>query len=114
MRPAYPLDGGDVRMIVQHDAAAAIDLEIDKAGSKNAAPRSDDLDVGRHGSRGNDALDLAATNDQRGIVVPCIAIEDARASQGKTAAHRVSVTLLRCGGTSGSRPRWRANASTKA
>ncbi|RVB44717.1 hypothetical protein EN898_31900, partial [Mesorhizobium sp. M7A.F.Ca.CA.001.06.1.1] len=45
-------------------------------------------------------------------ILPTGAVENPGASQGKAIAHTVSVTLRRLRGVSGSRPRWRANAST--
>ena len=53
-----------------------------------------------------------ADDQRRAVVVPAVAVEDSCA--GERRGHTVSVTLRRCGGRSGSKPRRRESASTKA
>ena len=113
MCPADGFDRGDVGMVVEHDAAAAIDLDVDEAWDQQAGAGLDLGHAGRNGAIGQNGLDQAFVDDESRIVMPVGAIEDAGASEGETVAHRVSVTLRRLRGASGSRPRWRAKASTK-
>ena len=82
MRPADRLDAFDDRVVVEHDAAAAIDLEIDEAGRENVAGL-DDCRAGRNFAARNDCLDHTAANDERGILMPGFAVEDALARQGR-------------------------------
>src|SRR5580692_5539681 len=97
--------------LVEEKAAAAIDLPVDEARSQDAAakvallPAARALRMGRQ--RDNDAL----LNDKRAIVEELFAVEETRPEQHEH--QRVSVTLRRCGGLSGSRPRRRAQASAR-
>ena len=101
-------------MIVEHDAAAAVHLEVDEARRDQAAAEVDRLHAGRQRTARDDGLDAFAIDHQRRVVVPRQPVEDARAGECEAPVHSVSVTLRRLGGASGSRPRWRAKASTKA
>ena len=95
---------------VEQRTATAIDLQIDEAGTEYPARQCDLLSI-RRGSFGDDCLDLAVTDDQRGLLPPARTVKDAGAGIDGM-AHVVSVIFLRCGGLSGSKPRWRDNIST--
>src|SRR5688572_10446784 len=76
MRPADRLDSLDIRMIVEHDAAAAIDLRVDEAGGKHVAVL-DYLRAGRNLVPRADSFYRITANDERGILMPGFAVEDA-------------------------------------
>ena len=59
------------------------------------------------------ASTMPPSHDQRGIVVPVLAVEDAGAGEGETVAHMVSVTLRRLRRLVRIEPAMRAKASTK-
>ena len=84
MRPADRLDALDIWMIVEHDAAAAIDLQVDKAGGEHVAG-VDGFRAFRNFPARNDRLDDAAANDQRGVLMPGFAVEDALGGKGEDA-----------------------------
>ena len=75
-------NGGDPldrRIGVEQNAAAAIDLPVDKAGAENPAAEIDLLAAARAVSNGDERLDGAALHDQRAIVVQPFAVEQAGA-----------------------------------
>src|SRR5688572_1919829 len=113
MRPADRLDAFGAGMVVEHDAATAIHLQVDEAGRQHIAGL-DDLRAGRNLVPRDDSFYRVTAKDERGILMPAFAVEDLLGEEGKHVAHIVSVTLRRCGGWSGFSPRCRAKASTKA
>ncbi len=105
-------DGRNVGRKVELRPAAAIHLEVDQPRGDRAAIEGHALDVERRiGCR--DPFDAVTGDDQHRAVPPQLAVEDARTGISEAVGHRVSVTLLRCGGWSGSKPRLRDSSSTK-
>ena len=106
-------DAGDAlgcRVIVEQDAAAAIDLHVDIAGRKQAAAEIPRRAVRSLGVR-DDCGDALAFDDDRVVVEKTFAVEDPRAGQNDH--QTVSVTLRRLRGRSGSRPSRSASASAR-
>ena len=105
-------DGGDAfrgAFVVEQHAAAAIDLHVDEARREQPlhAPSGGiggNVAIGHHGG------DLLVGNDDAVAIDDAHAVENPGAGQGN-AHYRVSVTFIRCGGWSGSRPRARASVS---
>ena len=97
-----PFDGRGI--VIEERAATAIHLRIDETGRQQSAVKLHDVHVHRDPA---DIRDDSAIDDKRRTLMRRLAVEDARAGQGK-AAHRVFVTFLRRRGRSGSRPRARA------
>jgi hypothetical protein len=83
MRGADAADRSDRRRVVQHDTAAAIDLEIDEARRQESTGEVDDFHASRKGIVGNDRFDDAVGDEQRLAVVPILAVEDAGAADCK-------------------------------
>ncbi len=104
-------DGFDAGIEIEQGAAAAIDLQVDEARREDAAAHRHALRVGGRVG-GDDGFDPAVGDDQRRAIPPGFAVENAGAGIGD-AAHTVSVIFFRCGGWSGSKPRWRDSISTK-
>ena len=97
------------RLVEQH-AAAAVHLPVDQTGREHAAAQIALAPAGRTARMRHDRDDAPVLAGQRAVVDHPLAVEQPRA--GVNVHHRVCVTLLRCGGLSGSRPRARAHAST--
>ncbi len=101
-------DGLDRRRVVEQRAAAAVDLGVDEAGHEQTAAEvvavggGRDLGVVDHGRD-------AARFDDHGLARDELAVEQGAAVDERR-RHSVSVTLVRCGGRSGSRPRASAAA----
>ena len=113
MRLADRLDALERGPVVEHDAAAAIDLQVDEAGRQHAGARLRDLGgIGRLVAF-HDRLDQPVAHHQHGVAQPELAVEDPGCREGETVAHSVSVTLRRFGGWSGLSPSRTAKASTK-
>ena len=101
-------DGIDGAGFVEERSAATIDLKVDEAGHDEAAS-----EVGGVTGGSGEIVDPAVANDERrAVIAPAVAVEYSRSGEGRR--HIVSVTLRRCGGRSGSNPRRRDSASTKA
>ncbi|MGT2513540.1 hypothetical protein ACVOMT_04140 [Sphingomonas panni] len=88
------------RVVVEQHPAAAIDLRIDIARHQPAAAEVDDLRIVPGVEVGDDAI----LDPERAAVLRAMIGQDAPAAKDET-AHRVSVTLRRCGGWSGFSPR---------
>ena len=106
-------DAGDAlgcRVVIEQDAAAAVDLHVDIPGRKQAAgkiPRGAVRSLGVRDDRG----DALAFDNDRVVDQKPFAVEDPRA--GKNDHQTVSVTLRRLRGRSGSRPSRNASASAR-
>ena len=100
----------DGRRVVEQHAAAAVDLDVDEAGQQRVAlqivPRTR---MRRHVRRITDPSDASIGDHHRQAADQSAPGQYAAVDQ-HAPAHTVSVTLLRCGGTSGSCPRRSANA----
>ena len=119
MRAADLDDRIDARIIVEQHAAAAVDLRVDESGHEPLAFEIVDalLAVARAAAC---ALGLPLLMAVHGLDTPGVEHDDAaffEARIGQHAAvdqrqahHSVSVTLLRCGGLSGLKPRAKASA----
>ncbi len=96
---------------VQHQPAAAVHLQIQKCGGKDTgygpAPLGRCLGFGQDGG---DPVRL----DHQGVAVKETRAVNYPGAGQNLGHHTVSVTLRRCGGVSGSKPRRRANPSIKA
>jgi len=112
--PMRLADGGDAvdrRMIVEQDAAAAIHLQVDEAREKIAS-QLPVLEVGRALSGRHHADDQASVHEDAPVRLKTVGRQDARGMECDR-AHRVSVTLRRCGGRSGSNPLARLSDTAK-
>ncbi len=98
MGVADGLDGRDVLTVVEHDAAAAIDLKIDEARGKQPALEPDGFASGWNVGLGDDIGDRVAADDQRHALQAARAVENLGSDKGGRGHHRVSVTLHRWGG----------------
>ncbi len=107
MRSADVAQGGEVRRPVHHHPAAAIYLQVHETGGQRAL-----YPLHQHapGDLSN-PHDPPAVEDHGPRAHPR-PVENPRG--GNRPHHIVSVTLRRCGGTSGSKPRLRASPSTQA
>ncbi|CUX23287.1 hypothetical protein AGR7B_Cc270066 [Agrobacterium deltaense RV3] len=109
-------DAGDafhIRLVIEHHAAAAIDLKVDEAWRNEQSFRVDDFGVCWHGYAVNNVGNVAITGHERFAIVPRGAIENAGADKCLAAAHWVSVTFFNATGASGLKPRARDNCSMK-
>jgi hypothetical protein len=102
-------DAVDVGAVVEQHAAATIHLRVDETGHEQLAVEIEDAIGTDDLARAHDRFDAPVTNQQRAAVF------DARIGQDLAILEReqhqtVSVTLWRCGGWSGSRPRASASA----
>src|SRR6185437_16617298 len=98
----------DVRLIIEQDTAASVDLAIDEPGQQDPAGQIAHFRVWR--DAGREFHDAAVLDDHR-VVAPALRRE--HACVGERGGHQtVSVTLARWGGWSGSRPRAIASAFT--
>ncbi len=102
------------RRIVEQHAAAAIDLRIDEARRQHAALQTMHRQVARHHCLRHHVEDARAVDHDGVLRAPLGAVEDLRACDREPGHHKVSVTFLRRGGVSGSKPRARAIRSTVA
>ncbi len=107
-------DGLDAGGVVQHHAAATIDLKIDKTRRDQPARERHPLDPGGQVGLGLDRGDPACVDQQGAALVAVMAVEDVGAEIGLGRGHIVSVTFLRLRGRSGLPPRSAARRSTKA
>ena len=99
--------------VVEHHAAAAIDLEVDESGREDIAGEVDLLAGRRDPIVAVEHRHHAILEPQGVGVVEAAAVEDPAAAEGENpGAHRVSVTFLRWRGASGSIPRFAATCST--
>ena len=98
----------DSQAIVEKDVAAAIHLRVDKAGNKPAL-----VEIDRGVIRHADRADRGGIEIEGHRIALAVSAQDATIGKGQT-VHRVSVTLRRKGGWSGSRPRARASRSAAA
>src|SRR5882724_3172991 len=110
MRGGDAGDGLGRRLLVEQDAAAAIDLNVDIAGRKQTAGKVQRGAARSFGVRDDRGDPLGFDND-RLVDEKIFAIENPRA--GKYDHQTVSVTLRRLRGRSGSRPSRRASASAR-
>ncbi|MNZ65913.1 hypothetical protein D3C78_841140 [compost metagenome] len=101
-----------IRLIVEHHAAAAIDLEVDEARRNEQSFRIDNVGVWGYGHAVGYVANTAVTGHQHLAIVPPGAIENAGADKC-LAAHWVSVTFFNATGASGLKPRARDNCSMK-
>ncbi len=110
VRGADRADGRDIGGVVEEGAAAAVHLRVDEAGQQQPALQVMALRAGQPCIGGGHHIQDAAALEQHGVILDeAPAVQDAAIEQ--RAQHQtVSVTLLRCGGRSGSRPRARARA----
>ena len=106
MRDADAANRFDRRGIVEQHAAAAVDLHVDEAGQQHVAAQvvsvvciANARVVARQDS--SDALAI----DEHGDIIVETVVEQYATVDECLRHHTVSVTLRRCGGTSGSRPR---------
>ena len=102
-------DAGDGRLIIEEHAAAAVDLHVDEARREQALDAPHPHAGGQVGVL-HDGTDAAVVDDHRLPFAEVRTVEDPRAGE-REGHQRVSVTFVRCGGRSGSRPRARATAS---
>ena len=103
-------DGLDARRIVEQHAATAVDLRVDKARQQHRAAAIDDLGAGRR-LRRNRAYRTGRDGHGQPFA-QALGQQDASVDERRL-HHSVSVTLARCGGRSGSRPRVTASALAK-
>ncbi len=83
-----------------------------KPGSSRSPPRSSTVEIGYAAIvRGDDRVDHAGVDEHGDVVAETIRGQHARVDE-RGGHQTVSVTLLRCGGASGSRPRRTASAFT--
>lgn len=111
MRTGNRVQRLDVGRVVEQRAATAIDLYIDEAGQQPATAQIHLL-VGRTQLRrrvGQQRADVAVFDHHRKIIAELIAGKNAGIAQDGC-HHTVSVTLFRCGGRSGLKPRRSASA----
>ena len=106
-------DAFDIRRVIEEDAAAAIHLDVDEAGRQQSAGEIDALDFGAKARHRQHGFDAVAGNQHGVIGEPGFAVENLGPDERETLVHTVSVTFERPRGTSGSKPRARATASTK-
>ena len=112
VRFADAADRLDCRRVVEQHAAAAVDLAIDEAGQQQIAAEILDVEIGHAAIvRGDDRVDHAGVDEHGDVVAETIRGQHARVDE-RRGHQTVSVTLLRCGGASGSRPRRTASAFT--
>src|SRR5213082_2289087 len=102
----------DGRGIVEEHAAAAVDLRVDEAGQQQLAAEIAPLRAPRAPVRGGDDIEYAAVLDEHASALREPVLEQHPAVDQGNAHQRVSVTLARCGGWSGSPPRASARALT--
>ena len=102
-------DTGDGRLVVEEHPAAAVHLDVDETRREQAGYLPGDHAGGQVGIL-DDGANAALVDDHRLSVMEMRAVENPGAGKGER-HQRVSVTFLRCGGRSGSRPRARATAS---
>jgi len=112
MRRANAADRVDARGIVEQHATAAVDLAVDETrqqiiSAKIARVRIEHARIRVRDDRCDDAL----VDQHRDIVAETIDRQHACVDERRR-HHTVSVTLLRCGGASGLRPRRTASAFT--
>ena len=110
VRLADRANGVDRRLGVEEDAAAAIDLGVDKARQQQMA--AEVVAGGATATRvvaGDDVDDPAAV-EQDGAALEDAVVAEHAAVDECDGHQTVSVTLRRCGGRSGSRPRELASA----
>src|SRR5690606_28168260 len=114
VRAADGVDRLGTGVVVEQHAAATVDLHVDEARQQPAAAEVAHLaGLDPRLALGHQRLDAAAAVDQhRHVVMEAVVQQDAAVHQGLGGHHTVSVTLLRCGGTSGLCPRRSASAST--
>ncbi len=110
MRGADAADRFCIRCIIEQHAAAAIDLAVDKAGCEKGTAKI----VYRYTTQariacGDDIDDPVAVDQYGAVGFDADWRQHARIDQ-RRCHHTVSVTLRRCGGMSGLRPRWSASA----
>lgn len=100
-----------VRRVVEQRAAATIDLHIDEAGQQPATAQINLLGGLAQLRRciGQQRADAAVLDHHRQIIAEFVAGKDAGIAQDRC-HHTVSVTLFRCGGRSGLKPRRSASA----
>ncbi len=94
----------DRRAVVEQDVAAAIDLRVDEARHEPAATEIDPGPIARKLGQGHPAGDPPGFDQERAAVQFPIG-EDQPGADKSGPRHNVRVTLARCGGRSGSRPR---------
>ena len=114
MGGANTFDIVDCFRIPQHQATAAIDLQIDQSRCENAVTKIDSLYANGHLIGRKKASHLAIFDKQGSIRMDFLTIENPAAEIGGCGGHTVWVTFFRCLGTSGLNPRCRANHSMKA
>ena len=102
------------RRIIEQDVAAAIDLDIDEAGSEPDPVRQCCERDGRESRPGDDLLDQPALDHDRGVAMERRPVEDVVCRDGVSSGcvHRVVVTFRRCRGRSTSLPRRSATGSS--
>ena len=101
----------DARPVIEQDAAAAIDLQVDEARYEHRAGAFRQHCPGRHVVAPDDPFHLAVVDHECGMVVPACAVENASPGDCVALRHTVSVTLRRRAGASGLRPLRRDSAS---
>ena len=97
--------------VVEQHAAAAVDLRVDEAWQQNQSTQVVDFDIRRDVACRDHGLDATVFDEHGDIVVPTLPGKYACIDECRR-HHTVSVTLARCGGRSGSRPRRIASALT--
>ncbi len=112
VRRANACDGLYRGVVVEQHPPTAVDLDVDEAGQQQAAPEVA-LAGGRRQLRGRANRHDAVAAQADGEALLETPIGHHPAIDQNDVHHTVSVTLLRWGGWSGSRPRARASPSAK-
>jgi hypothetical protein len=99
------------RAVVEHNAAAAVDLQVDETRCQQAAVEHPALGMRGHVPHRHHVADSAVQDEHGSLVEDPVPVEDAGADDGGEGHQCVSVTLRRCGGLSGSKPRSRLTFS---
>ena len=110
MRSADAADRFRIRRIIEQHAAAAVDLAVDEAGCEKGTAQIVCRQAGQARiDSGDDSGDPVAVDQHCATTFDAGRRQYARIDQRRR-HHTVSVTLRRCGGMSGLRPRLSASA----
>ena len=106
-------DGLDARVAIEQHAAAAVHLRVDESGHQQLPVEIDGVIGADDLARIDDGLDASGANQQSSAALDAGVGQQLSVLEGQQ-HQTVSVTLLRCGGRSGSRPRASASALAMA